>query len=114
MYDPSKIEQLRELMDDDRTEMLSLVEEYESNSATLIGQLREAMASPSPPALTRAAHTLKSSSALLGASGLARLCEELEALGRQGQLPLDVAQRVGQIEASFAEASRWIRRQIEG
>jgi HPt (histidine-containing phosphotransfer) domain-containing protein len=114
MYDPSKIEQLRELMDNDRAEMLSLAEEYGSNSIALIGQLREAVADQSPTALTRAAHTLKSSSALMGASGLARLCEELEALGRQGQVPPDAGQRVGQIEASFAEAISWIRHQIEG
>jgi two-component system sensor histidine kinase/response regulator len=114
MYDPSKIEQLRELMDNDRAEMLSLAEEYEGNSISLIGQLREAVAGQSPSALTRAAHTLKSSSALLGASGLAQLCEDLESLGRQGQVPPDAGQRVEQIEASFTEAIGWIRRQIDG
>ncbi|MDW8250673.1 MAG: Hpt domain-containing protein [Myxococcales bacterium] len=114
MYDPSKIEQLRELMNDDQAEMLSLVEEYEGNSTSLIQQMLDATARRSALELTRAAHTLKSSSALMGASGLARLCEELETLSHQGKIPPDVEERIRQITTEFAEASRWLRAQICG
>jgi CheY-like chemotaxis protein len=46
--------------------------------------LRRAVAAPDPAAIRRTAHSLKSSSANVGADALALLCKELEQLGRAG------------------------------
>ncbi|SDN91050.1 Signal transduction histidine kinase [Janthinobacterium sp. OK676] len=46
--------------------------------------MREAIAGADAEALRKAAHSLKSSSANVGADGLAQLCKEMEKLGRAG------------------------------
>lgn len=50
--------------------------------------------------LRRAAHTLKGSSASLGAMTLASLCQELEALGKAGTMA-GVAERIAQVETEY-------------
>lgn len=114
MYDLSKLTQLRDLVDNDEAELLSLVEEYETNSEKLISQMREALSQGSAKEVSRGAHTLKSSSALMGASGLASRCEELETMTRHGQLPSDTAERLATLETGFQDARAWLRQQIRG
>ena len=57
---------------------------YLENSPKLVNDIEQAMQRRDSEALHFAAHTLKSSSATLGAKALAELCRQLEALGRQG------------------------------
>ena len=52
----------------------------------LLQSIREAVARNDAAALRRAAHTLKSSSASLGALVLAALCKDLEAMGRTDRI----------------------------
>ena len=61
---------------------------YASNSKTLVGELKSAVSSKDQAGLLRAAHTLKSSSANVGATGLAEICKDIEALPRDGNLDL--------------------------
>ncbi len=58
---------------------------YASSSAALIESLRVAVGSEDLEALGKAAHGLKSSSANVGATGLAAICGELEAAARNGK-----------------------------
>jgi len=51
-----------------------------------LSSMRSALDAGDVKTLTRAAHTLKSSSANLGASRLSGICFELEKLGRSGSL----------------------------
>jgi HPt (histidine-containing phosphotransfer) domain-containing protein len=46
--------------------------------------LREAVAGGDPATIRKTAHSLKSSSANVGADALARLCKEMEQIGRAG------------------------------
>lgn len=114
MYDLSKIIQLRDLVDHDEAELKSLIEEYESNSKKLLSQIKEAHAKNSAQEISRGAHTLKSSSALMGASGLASHCEELETLTRHGSIPKDVAKRIEDLHTIFQEAQHWLYQQLRG
>ena len=57
---------------------------YVENAPQLIDAIRRAIAAGDAPALQRSAHTLKGSSASLGAQRMAALCFELEKLGRDG------------------------------
>jgi len=50
--------------------------------------------------LRKAAHTLKSSSANIGALGLADLCRELERIGRQGKLE-NIEQVLSELEKEY-------------
>jgi two-component system sensor histidine kinase/response regulator len=63
-----------------------VIEAYLASAPGLLEILREAVAEDDPEALWRAAHNLKSSSAALGATGIAQLCQELEEIGRGGSV----------------------------
>jgi signal transduction histidine kinase/CheY-like chemotaxis protein/HPt (histidine-containing phosphotransfer) domain-containing protein len=59
---------------------------YADTAPKLLDHLREAVRRGDAEAVRRGAHSLKSSSASIGAAELAALCKELEARGRSGAL----------------------------
>jgi len=59
---------------------------YFQNSTNLINTIRSAATSGDAAALSMAAHSMKSSSANLGALNLANLCKELEMKGRENNI----------------------------
>lgn len=61
-----------------------VIRSYLEHSPQLIETLQNAISHADPRALRYAAHTLKSSSASLGAATLAALCKELETMGAAG------------------------------
>jgi CheY-like chemotaxis protein/HPt (histidine-containing phosphotransfer) domain-containing protein len=64
-----------------------IIDVYFKDSRKLLDTLRDSIAKGDAPEIVqRAAHTLKSSSANLGATQLAALCRELEALAREKRL----------------------------
>jgi len=73
---------------------------YLQSSPSLMEALRAALTAGDAPALTKAAHALKSSSAGIGATGFARICAELEQLGRVNALQ-DVPALLEQAEREF-------------
>ena len=82
-----------------------LIDTYFEQSATLLPTLRDAVSTGSAEQLRRAAHTLKSNSASLGAEDLAVLCRELEEQGRAGALG-GAAERLAQVEAEYERVRR--------
>lgn len=70
-----------------------------------VGAIRQAVGAGDPGALALAAHTLRSTSALVGATRLAQLCGDLEAAGRAG-VAGGVADRLPLLDAESA-AARW-------
>jgi len=84
-FDPAVLRRLADLGQGDDF-VPRVVEKYLSSSAGLLAALRDAVAASDPKAVAAAAHTLKSSSAQIGAVRLSALCKELEALGRSGSL----------------------------
>jgi HPt (histidine-containing phosphotransfer) domain-containing protein len=64
--------------------------------------MRAAAEAGDAEALVRPVHSLKSSSANVGASALAEACRSLEADGRTGVVP-DLADRVADCDRQFAE-----------
>jgi CheY-like chemotaxis protein len=59
---------------------------YLDTAGAMVEQVAEATAAGDAEALRRAAHTLKSSSANLGATALSGLSKEMEILGREGRI----------------------------
>jgi CheY-like chemotaxis protein/HPt (histidine-containing phosphotransfer) domain-containing protein len=66
--------------------LLKVIAAYLESSAALLQHIRGAVEGNDADALYRAAHTLKSPSASLGASVFAGMCAELELMGRSGTL----------------------------
>jgi CheY-like chemotaxis protein len=82
---PETLDQLRALQREDEPDfVMSVIERYFDASEELERQMRDASRSGDLAALARAAHTLKSSSAQMGAERLAALSKDLEARARAG------------------------------
>jgi len=64
----------------------TVVDAYLEDTPKLIQTIQTAIASADAAALQRAAHTLKSSSATLGAMHLTQLSKQLEIVGRTGAI----------------------------
>jgi len=77
-----------------------LIEKYVASSKEYVATIRRAVASGDVTALWQAAHALKSSSGMMGASTLAELCRQLEMLGRAAVLDR-VPEVLSQLEASY-------------
>ena len=80
-----------------------LVGLYLQGTPPLIGQMRKACAEADAAAIRMAAHTLKSSSANVGAMKLHDLCKELESRAREQRIE-DASERIALIEQEFTVA----------
>ncbi|NEO83897.1 MAG: response regulator [Spirulina sp. SIO3F2] len=85
VLDPVVLDELRVIGGDAADELLcDLFDAYLEDSVDLLQQIENSLANQDAHQLQHAAHTLKSSSASLGANGFAKICQTLESLGRQG------------------------------
>lgn len=85
VLDASTLETLRKLRRDGQPDLLAqLFRIYLADSPRLAEIVRTAAAKSDTPAFTKAAHTLKSSSANIGARRFSALCSQLQDLGRAG------------------------------
>ena len=85
--DPRAWESIRSLQRPGQPDMLcKVIDKYLSSSRQLLDTMRSAVPQGDAGALHRTAHSLKSSSATLGALRLAALCKEVEAMGRNNML----------------------------
>jgi two-component system, sensor histidine kinase and response regulator len=77
--DPDAIEGLRLLEDEDEPNVVGeLVDLFLKNAPPRLTAMADAVAAGDRSALSRVAHSLKSSSANLGALGMSHVCERLE------------------------------------
>ncbi len=84
---------------------------YLKHSPPQVEELRAALAAGDLSTLRRAVHTLKSSSANIGAARLSGLCRDFEAQLREGR-PDDGADRLSMIEAEFSKVHAALRHVI--
>jgi HPt (histidine-containing phosphotransfer) domain-containing protein len=83
VIDVASLEAIAGLQQDGDDDLLKqIIEMYLSHSLSLMQKLDEAVAADNQKAIMETAHTLKSSSAQLGAGRLAKLLQELENMGR--------------------------------
>lgn len=78
-----------------------------------IRELRLALGRNDSSAMLRAVHTMKSSSANVGAGGLAELCRDLESRLRQSDHE-DVHPRIEAIASEYARVERELENCLEG
>ena len=87
VLDMDVIAALRELSgDDDETLFQELLDLYLDDSTKQMERLERSLASGDLKQAERIAHTLKSSSANLGATAMSKLCLEMELCGRKQSL----------------------------
>ncbi len=77
-----------------------VVQMYLSSSTSLAAEIRAGAEAEDPERVAAAAHTLKSSSAQVGAMKLSSLCKEIEARGRGG-FGEGVANLVDEVESEL-------------
>lgn len=80
--------------------LAELIDTYLTDSVSLIQEMRAAAGAGNAEGLRRAAHSLKSNSATLGANHLAGLAREVEMSARAGQFE-GVSGKIEAIETEF-------------
>lgn len=86
-----------EAQDDQESDLIvELIDLYQADSARRVADIRQALTTSDELSLVRAAHSLKGSSATLGAWQVAESCEELERLapGLEFEMALKVLERL--------------------
>lgn len=82
-----KLEQLRALQKPGRPDVVAqLIATYIANSNDLIAKIGESLAAGDAENFKRAAHSLKSTSASIGANALSAIAAQIEAMARAGQM----------------------------
>ncbi len=87
VLDPQALERLRELDPGGRSKLLLRVADaFGTSVARLLPQMKTALGARDMAAIRHVAHTLKSSSASIGAIKLSQLCADIEAMSREGRI----------------------------
>ncbi len=89
-----------------------VIEAYLTDSEPLISQLKEALPVNAREVLQRSAHSLKSSSANVGALRLSEISKELEMNCRDNSLE-DAARLIAAIESEFIKAKEVLQKEID-
>ena len=111
--DAGALARLRELDPDGRHGVLTRVlAAFETSLARMLVQLRAELDAGDPGVVAGVAHTLKSSSASVGALALAASCAEVERrlrAGEPGDLPADVRRLVDDGDAALRAVGAMLR-----
>ncbi len=109
IIDPSAIENLRELNPGDNDEFLREVAViYLEDTPERLAELEECLASVDVPRFTRAAHSIKGSSANMGAMVLREIAEKLEHQSKDTPLA-QLVPIIAEARTAFAAAEAEIR-----
>ncbi|MBD2690990.1 response regulator [Anabaena catenula] len=106
VLDFQALKSLREMVNGNQSALAELINCYLTEAPKLVQVILDASHKADANALRQAAHSLKSSSATLGAIHFAELCKELEICGRSGNLTVieEVVARL-QIEYNLVKAA---------
>jgi HPt (histidine-containing phosphotransfer) domain-containing protein len=97
------IKELRDAIDSFGADfMMEIIDVYLADAPKRLADLRAAHETRDWQVFTRAAHTLKSSSAYVGAKHFAELAQVVEAASRQAAVA-DLAPRVAQLEQEYLQ-----------
>jgi HPt (histidine-containing phosphotransfer) domain-containing protein len=92
----------------DRSFLAELIDAYLEDSPQQLSAMLHAAQALAPEDLRRAAHSLKSNSASLGAASLAAQCKELEDLARSGALQ-EMGLRLERVHHEYEEVAQSLR-----
>jgi HPt (histidine-containing phosphotransfer) domain-containing protein len=103
IIDLATYNQLKDLMGGDF--LVELIDTYITETAALVEQLSQALAGGEAVAFERIAHSIKSSSASLGALSLSQQARELEMMGKANELS-GASEKLEQMVANFQQVKR--------
>ncbi len=110
VLDAGVLAELADAVGGDREFVVDLVDTYLLDAATQLADIEAAFAARDSNVIVRPAHTLKSSSATVGAMELASMAREIELAGRSGTLDgLPPGIHAAGLRAAFARASDALR-----
>jgi PAS domain S-box-containing protein len=102
ILDRQVLEQLGKVLTNGKPELLTrVINLYRTESPKLMQKLKLAALASDAPEIVRCAHSLKSSSANVGAKLMSRYCEDLEAAARRAEVD-DARKILAKIETEFA------------
>ncbi|MFP5274929.1 response regulator [Coleofasciculus sp.] len=104
VFDPVIFQQLREMLNQEDV-LAEVIKRYLEDAPKLLQNLSDALTQGQTELLQRTAHTLKSSSAMVGATRLAHLCQELEAKAESNTVEVK-AVLVSQINAEYEPVTK--------
>jgi CheY-like chemotaxis protein/HPt (histidine-containing phosphotransfer) domain-containing protein len=110
VFDVQAFRGLKDLCDDDNAFLMTLIEAFMEDAGTRMTTLQTAVSTGNATLLERTAHTLKSSSAYIGAVGMAELCERLQTLGKAGDLAA-AAPLVTQLQGQFIQVQQILQQE---
>lgn len=112
LLDAATLDDIRAIVGDEGEDGLAgLIASFLDDAPHLLNAMRDALDREDAGALQAAAHTMKSTTALFGATALAALCEALELRSAAGQMQ-GAQSRVAGIRAAYADVERAMRRLI--
>jgi HPt (histidine-containing phosphotransfer) domain-containing protein len=109
VIDHASLESLVAAAGGDRSFLVELIDAYLEDSPQQFAAMRRALQELATEDLRRAAHSLKSNSASLGAATLAARCKDLEDIGRRGAFP-EAAQGLAQAQREYEKVARALQR----
>jgi HPt (histidine-containing phosphotransfer) domain-containing protein len=115
MIDEHVLDELRESVAGDIGFVADLVDAFVTDSAGQVDAIDAAIAANDADALVRPAHTLKSSSATLGATQLSATARTLELAGRSGSLEADETRTAASaVRSEWEGATAALRAWVDG
>lgn len=114
VLDEGVLAQLLDSVDGDRAFVVDLAEAYLADSATHRDGIRAALAASDAEALVRPAHTLKSSSATVGAMAVSRTARDLEMAGRSGSLDATTSALAERLDGEWTRTEAALRGWLAG
>jgi HPt (histidine-containing phosphotransfer) domain-containing protein len=106
VIDPATFHELKELMGADFLD--ELIDSYFQETEALIEGLRQAFSGQEAASFERIAHSIKSSSASLGALIFSQQARELEMIGKAGDLS-GAGPMLDRLEAGFAQVKHCLK-----
>ncbi|MBR8828691.1 MAG: response regulator [Gomphosphaeria aponina SAG 52.96 = DSM 107014] len=103
--DLTAIQEIQNMIGDDPLELSAVIDSYLEDSSLYLKNIKIATEKTDAQGLEMVAHTWKSSSALLGALNLAKLCIELENLAT-AKIWVEVNEIIAKIEAEYERVKR--------
>jgi HPt (histidine-containing phosphotransfer) domain-containing protein len=113
VLDRQVLDQLGKVLTNGKPELLvRVINLYRTESPKLMHKLKQAALASDAPEIVRCAHSLKSSSANLGAKLMARYCEDLEASARRAEID-DARKILAKVEAEFVRVQSALATETE-
>ena len=112
--DPDTFEEFKQLMAEEGADwIIDLLNQFISDASNYVKDISSGATAGDAERVEKAAHTLKSSSASLGAKNVSELCRRLQQLGRENKIQ-EIRNLVDSLETAHRQVLEALEREIHG